>query len=203
MITLKRFRRIEKALLGAGHHLDVAWSEQLSPPKSAEEFAEAAVYVIVNSGMKYAVAQAIYLRCLARLHSEKKVRRSFGHKGKARAIDWIWQRKKELFAAYLAASDKLEFCGSLPWVGPVTKYHLAKDLGLDVAKPDVHLARLAERDRTTVARLCRRLSGQTGYRQATIDTLLWRACATGILDSKRYAESGWKAAFRGRPLIEH
>ena len=86
---------------------------------------------------------------------------------------------------------------------PTTKYHLAKDLGVDVAKPDVHLARLATRDRTTVARICARLARQTGYRMATIDTILWRACATGILDSKRYELEGWRAAFRGRPRIQH
>lgn len=203
MITLRRFRRLEGALHEAGYREDSTWAEQLCPPGSAEQFAEAAVYVIVNSGMKYAVARAIYVRCLEKLQSGKKVGRSFGHAGKAKAIDTIWRRRQELFEVFQQAEDKIEFCASLPWVGPVTKFHLAKDLGLDVAKPDVHLARLARRDRTTVERLCRRLARATGYRAATVDTILWRACATGILDSRTYETEGWRAAFRRFPINDH
>lgn len=203
MITLKRFRRLEQALHQAGYAEDNAWAERLQPPKDADAFARAAVYVIVNSGMSYSVAGGIYRRCLEALWRKGSVRRVFRHKGKARAIDQVWETRKRLFEEYLASDDKLGFCEALPWIGPTTKYHLAKDLGVDVAKPDVHLARLATRDRTTVARMCARLARLTGYRLATIDTILWRACATGILDSRRYAVEGWRAAYRGEPKIEH
>lgn len=203
MITLKRFRRIEQALHDAGYVHDKPWAEQLGPPAHADAFAEAAVYVIVNSGMQYRVAQDIFGRCMERLWARGTARRAFGHPGKVKAIDRIWKNRQQLFDAYRLAADKLEFCQSLPWIGPVTSYHLAKDLGLDVAKPDVHLARLARRDRTKVARLCKRLAKLTGYRSATGDTILWRACATGILDSRRYELEGWRKAFRGRPTIQH
>jgi len=149
------------------------------------------------------MAEGIYARCLGALDRSGTTRRVFGHKGKARAIDGIWRDRERLFGEFSASGDKLVFCESLPWIGPTTKYHLAKDLGVDVAKPDVHLARLARRDRTTVARMCARLARQTGYRKATIDTILWRGCATGILDSKRYELEGWRAAFRGKPKIQH
>ncbi|HUE79669.1 MAG TPA: hypothetical protein VMN38_08560 [Sphingomicrobium sp.] len=187
---------LEQAIHGAGYADDSVWAEGLSPPINADEFARSATYVIVNSGMKYAVAREIYNRCLEALDRRGSVRRAFGHPGKARAIDAIWKKRHQLFEDYLAAEDKLAFCGSLPWVGPVTQYHLAKDFGVDVAKPDVHLARLARHDRTTVQRMCARLARQSGYRVATVDTLLWRACATGILNSRRYESSGWHAAFR-------
>jgi hypothetical protein len=203
VITLKRFRRIEQALREAGYADDNQWAEQLKPPADALEFAEAAVYVICNSGMHYRVAQDIFARCMASLRRKGTVRKVFGHPGKAKAIGSIWKEREQLFAAYRCAEDKVEFCQSLPWIGPVTSHHLAKDLGVDVAKPDVHLARLARRDKTTVAKLCAKLARQTGYRQATIDTVLWRACATGVLDSKKYEERGWRSAFRGKPKIEH
>lgn len=203
MITLKRFRRIERALQQAGYGDDSLWSEQISPPADAEQFAEAAVYVICNSGMHYRVAQDIFQRCMASLRRKGSVRKAFRHPGKSKAIGSIWKGREQLFAAYVDADDKLEFCQSLPWIGPVTSHHLAKDLGVDIAKPDVHLARLARRDKTTVSRMCAKLSRLTGYRQATIDTMLWRACATGIIDSKRYEAEGWKSAFRGKPKIQH
>jgi hypothetical protein len=203
VITLKRFRRIERALLEAGYAEDVAWSEGLKEPRDADEFAEAAVYVIVNSGMQYGVAQLIFARCQNALHRTGDVSRVFQHPGKAKAIRQIWRNREKLFADYRAAEDKLEYCQSLPWIGPTTSHHLAKDLGVDIAKPDVHLARLARRDRTSVARLCSKLAKQTGYRLATIDTILWRACATGIVDSKRYESDGWRASFHGEPKIDH
>jgi hypothetical protein len=39
--------------------------------------------------------------------------------------------------------DPLGVLQSLPYIGPVTCYHLAKNIGLQVAKPDHHLTRLA------------------------------------------------------------
>ena len=49
---------------------------------------------------------------------------------------------------------------------------------------------------TTVERMCRRLARESGYRVATIDTVLWRACEQGILNSLRYEAQGWRAAFQ-------
>ena len=124
----------------------------------------------------------------------------FGHPGKAPAIDWIWERRHELFEHYGAAEHKLAFLETLPWIGPVTRYHLAKNLGADEAKPDVHMERLARRDRTSTRTLCRRLARQTGYRIATIDSILWRACADGLLKSRVYEAEGWKAAFKPKAV---
>ena len=78
----------------------------------------------------------------------------------------------------IAAVDR---CASLPWIGDITKYHLAKNLGANVAKPDRWLVRLADAEKTTVDQLCRRLAIATGDRVATVDVVLWRACAVGVL----------------------
>ena len=199
MITLRRFRRLEQAICEAGYAEDISWSEALGPPEDAEAFGRAAAYVIINSGMKNEVAELIYAKCLKAIERGRSVTKVYGHYAKARAIDAIWQNRLRHFGTFVATDDKLAFCHALPWIGPVTQYHLAKDLGVDVAKPDVHLARLAVRDRTTVERMCKRLSKQSGYRVATIDTILWRACATGILNSRRYEAAGWRLAFRGKP----
>lgn len=81
-------------------------------------------------------------------------------------------------------NDLIAFYATLPWIGSVTKFHLAKNLGADVAKPDVHLVRLAVSNRETAQGLCERLAKETGYRAATIDLILWRACADGIIHSR-------------------
>jgi hypothetical protein len=196
MITLKRFRKLEAALRQAGYGETIDWSQNVQPVTTAEEFAAEAIYVICNSGMSNKVAAPIAVRCLVALAASASATTVFGHPGKSAAIDAIWQQRDELFSRYLAENDKVPFLSELPWIGPVTKHHLAKNLGADTAKPDVHLERLARRDRTTTHKLCLRLARQTGYRVATIDTILWRACADGLLSSRRYEAEGWEASFR-------
>ena len=194
-MTLNRFRLLEQALRANGYGAVIDWSESIRPPEDAEKFASCAIYVICNSGMRVTVAAPIAERCIAALMAGNSSTTVFGHLGKGAAIDDIWTRRHELFSRYLSENDKVEMLGALPWIGPVTKHHLAKNLGIDTAKPDVHMERLARQERTTTAKLCRRLARLTGYRIATIDSILWRACADGLLNSRVYEAQGWKAAF--------
>lgn len=201
MLTLKRFRAIEEAIRAAGFASVIEWSETIPAPEDADEFASEAIYVICNSGMKASVARPIYRRCLNALEAGESSKLAFGHPRKTAAIDTIWERRDELFAGFQAAEDKLAFCASLPFVGPITSHHLAKNYGVNTVKADVHLDRLAEAERRSVQDICQRLARQTGYREATIDSILWRACSEGILDSRGYLASGWRAAFKPPALI--
>lgn len=196
MITLDRFKLLEAAIRDHGFGPTIDWSESLAPPSNADAFAEQAIYVICNSGMANTVGVVIFSRCMTALCSGSSATRVFGHPGKSRAIDVIWQEREQHFAAYLSAPDKVNALRQLPWIGDVTALHLAKNLGADVAKPDVHMERLARVEGTTTEALCARLAVESGFRAATVDTILWRACAIKVLNSKLYEESGWDAAFR-------
>lgn len=160
----------------------------------ADAFAQHAIFAVVSGGMNAIVAERIYLRCMAALNASASATSVFKHPGKSLAIDHIWNERQRHYVGYVEASDRLLFLETLPWIGPVLALHLAKLLGHDVAKPDVHMERLARRERTTTAKLCRRLARQTGYRVATIDSILWRACADGLLHSQTYQREGWSAA---------
>jgi len=196
MLTLERFHHIEWAVRKAGYRDTIEWSEAIASVQDADGFAQAAIYVICNSGMRVTVAAPIAERCIVQLRNGQSATSVFGHPGKSEAIDLIWRDRADLFAAFEAADDKIAFCQTLPWIGPVTKFHLAKNLGIDAAKPDVHLDRLAKRENVTTEQLCARLARETGYRVSTIDTILWRACADGILNSRHYARYGWDDALR-------
>jgi hypothetical protein len=184
------FREIEDAVRAAGYADHIARSERLTAPTSAYQFATEAIYVIVNSGMRNSVARPIFERCIVALEATGSGKAVFGHPGKASGIDAIWAEREHLYVGYLAAEDKVAFLATLAWIGPITKFHLAKIFGGDFAKPDVHLNRLAEAEDTTAQALCERLASKTGYRAATIDLILWRACADNIIISK-----GWPATF--------
>lgn len=181
-------------LNGESVHAHINWSETVEPPSTAEDFALEVIYVICNSGMKHTIARGIYERCrTALLNGETTstetraligLPKIFGHDGKTGAIDTIWFFRDHFFADYVAAEDKVEFCGTLPWIGNITKFHLAKNFGADVAKPDVHLQRLADHHGTSPQALCEDLGRQMLLKARTIDLVLWMACAKGVLDPK-------------------
>lgn len=186
MIDATTFARIIDELGDVGR-ADIDWADGCRPPDSAERFAEEAIYVICNSGMKNTVARRIYDDVMPTVRNGLGAKFAFGHEGKCRAIDLIWRDRARLHAEYMAQPDdarRVWYCSTLPWIGEITKYHLAKNFGVQVAKPDVHLQRLADLEQTTPQALCERLAVETGYRVATVDVLLWRACANGLINSR-------------------
>lgn len=183
MITAGDFSDLICAL-GKQAEEDITWAEHLCPPMDADDFAYEAIFVICNSGMKNTVARQIYQRCAAALQAGAPVFEVFKHPGKAAAIATIRRDREALFLGYCASTERLAYLESLPWIGRITKYHLAKNFGLQYAKPDVHLQRLADREGCTAQALCERLAAEVGLRVATVDTILWRACANGIMDSR-------------------
>lgn len=73
--------------------------------------------------------------------------------------------------------DPLRELQRLPFIGPVTSYHLAKNLGFDVAKPDRHLIRLASQHGfASVEALCTAVGCQVGEPASVVDIVLWRYC---------------------------
>ncbi len=193
-LTLAQFRELEAVLRARGFNEMIEWSETIMPPTEARTFAREAIYVICNSGMNFITANGIYWKCVRALNRRQSSSTVFGHPGKTKAIDHIWRHRNVLFAAFEIAENKLAYCHTLPFIGDITKHHLAKNLGLDTIKPDVHLMRLARAERVSPVALCARLAYQTGYRQSTIDSILWRACADRYLVSNIYEAEGWAAA---------
>jgi hypothetical protein len=191
-ITLVQFRQIEAVLIDNGYRDIIEWSEAIPPCPDAKAFALEAIYVICNSGMRFLTANMIYWKCVDALRARQSATTVFGHPGKGPAIDTIWRDRRKLFRGYQLADNKLAYCAKLPWIGPITKYHLAKNLGVDVAKPDVHLLRLAKVEGNTVVDMCERLAKQTGYKVSTVDSVLWRACADGYIESRSLRVMGWE-----------
>jgi len=131
------------------------------------------VWVIVNSGMKNQVAQGIYDRYFQSGQNLTKI----GHPGKRKAIAQAKRKFMHWYMALKKAEDKVEYLQTLPWIGPITKYHLARNVGLDVVKPDRHMVRLAEYfNFNNPHELCQWLVERTNWRIGTIDVILWRYC---------------------------
>jgi hypothetical protein len=67
----------------------------------------------------------------------------------------------------------------LPWIGPVTRYHLARNVGLlECVKPDLHLARMAEHwGYPGCLEMCEDLRPE-GMPLGIVDLVLWYAAST-------------------------
>ena len=62
-----------------------------------------------------------------------------------------------------------------PYMGPATSFHLAKNLGLPLAKPDRHLVRVARKTGfPSPAVMCDRISQVVGDKVPVIDLVIWR-----------------------------
>lgn len=182
LFQLQSFHDIVAALGRLGYD-EITWTEAIGLPQNEDDFALKLAFVIINSGMRFTVARGIFERVKRALLADKSASTAFKHAGKTQAIDRLWNERATYYALFLHAPNKIEFLGRLPWVGPITKHHAARNFGVDTVKPDIHLDRLSKALGTTPILLCGQLATHTGLRIGTIDAVLWRACALGLLDS--------------------
>lgn len=69
----------------------------------------------------------------------------------------------------------IEAISEFPFMGSVTAYHLAKNIGIDVAKPDRHLERMAAiAGRRSAAEMCFEIAQMVGDKVSVVDLVLWR-----------------------------
>ena len=174
-MTKTEYTNLKQKIIAAGYSEEIDWAASLKPCDNAALFALEAMWVILNAGMKNQIARIIEERIYDAMTYGQPISSAFGHEGKVKAIEYILANKIQLFDTFQKTQDKLQFLKSLPWIGDITKYHLAKNLGIDVVKPDRHLTKIAEKENKTPHELCKEISDLTGDSLATVDTVIWRA----------------------------
>ena len=116
-----------------------------------------------------------------------KAKEIIGHKRKIEAIlstaKWLRRLSEEQFRRFLLDGGKnVDLFKRLDYIGDITKYHLAFCLGVDVSKPDVHIARFANHFNRDPLTVCKELSEETGHPIRIVDAILWRAAERGVLN---------------------
>jgi hypothetical protein len=154
------------------------WSQGLDFDKiDVNTFFAEYCWAVLCSGMKVTVARLMQERLFrGGFHPER-----IGHPLKRRALEEAWQKYPEWFAHLRSLrgrpEEQVEYLDSLPHIGPITKLHLAQNIGLEVAKPDVHLQRVAKRfGYESVQEMCEVIAAVTGERVRTVDLVIWRRC---------------------------
>jgi nickel-dependent lactate racemase len=176
-----KYLDLKQAIIEKGYESDIIWAENVKKCDNSEDFVLQFIFVVCNSGMKAQIAIKIYERILQAICEDKDISEAFGHKGKVSAIKEVIENQRKIFHDYFLSDNKVEFCKSLPWIGDITKYHLAKNLGIDCVKPDRHLVRIANTYNTTPLEMCQKLSEITGDKLNTVDTIIWRAANLGLI----------------------
>jgi hypothetical protein len=103
---------------------------------SADVFADAAILAICSASVTAGAGRRSFERCRVALRSGSTARLGFRHPGKAGAIDAIWRERHRLHREYQASADKLAYLATLPWIGPVTRRSLARNLGLPTGEDE-------------------------------------------------------------------
>jgi hypothetical protein len=181
MMDASKYLDLKKKLINKGYDWEIDWSEDLDQCEDSATFCQEFIWVVCNSGMKNQIAEKIYKKILNAIIDRVDISEVFCHEGKVSSIKYVIKNQTKLFGEYLAAEDKVKYCESLPWIGKITKYHLAKNLGVDCIKPDRHLVRIAKECKKDVFEMCKEISDIVGDKVRTVDVVIWRAANLGLV----------------------
>lgn len=172
---LEYYRMAYNRVVAAGYQSEINWCKDMTSfdDCTPEVFFKEYVWCVLNAGMKEQVARKIYDKFMEVGNTE-----TIGHLGKRAAIKRGIVEYPQWFRMLQGAPDKIEYLETLPWIGPITKYHLARNIGIDCVKPDRHLVRLAEQmEFKSPLEMCLEIQKiYTTERLGTIDVVLWRDC---------------------------
>ena len=167
-----------------GYDEEIMWvARLLDGRKKIDEdlFFEEYAYVVLNAGMREQTARKIYQRFIEGGRDCNVV----NHLGKRKAlVEGLANYKhwyKEL-QEQKTADDKIEYLETLPFIGKITKYHLARNIGIDAVKPDRWLERMAKRyNHSSPKDMCIEIQKEIGMSEplGVIDVVLWRWCNLG------------------------
>lgn len=169
-----------KEIVMENHSKEIEWCKNIrlsdiTPWRFYQEYS----WVVINSGMKNRVAEGIHSRFWHGFQGEWEYSdpdfNAVRHQSKNRALQTVYQDLATVFNQLKSAPDRLEYLETLPHIGPVTKYHLARNLGIDCAKPDRHLVRIAAFfGYDDVQKFCQEIADKTGDRIGVVDLIWWR-----------------------------
>ena len=184
---------LKEFVIRAGYSHEIDWQADVTLDNTTEtDFLRESAWVVLSAGFRESVVRKVFPAvsdAFLHWHDAKQICTRlerctrdglavFGHRGKIDAICQI------ITVVAISGFEDVKlrvqkrgvgFLKELPYVGPVTAYHLAKNLGLAVAKPDRHLVRIAQAfGCRSPAELCAIVSKEVGDPASVVDLVFWR-----------------------------
>jgi hypothetical protein len=187
------YRNAEKHIRAAGFGWELDWQRRRSfEALTEQDLLRESAWVVLCSGFREAIVRNVFdyiSLCFCDWESAAEISRhqrtcidtaawGFSNRRKLQAIasiaDLIHDHGFETLRNQLS-EDPISRLQIFPFIGPTTSWHLAKNIGFNVAKNDRHLARLALLHGFSDAHaLCELIAETTGEPLSVIDIVLWR-----------------------------
>lgn len=187
------FYTAKQKVIEMGYSTEIDWQDKVSFNNITEvDFLREAAWVILSSGMREVIIRKKFPE-ISKSFFEWESSRTivmfqdqcrndalciFNHSKKIEAIIQIAIHvfNKGFLSVRNEVQEKgINYLMQLPYMGPVTSYHFAKNIGLPVVKPDRHLTRIAKLlGYTSPYVMCSDISRLTDERIQVIDIVLWR-----------------------------
>ena len=174
-----------------------------------EEFAYEVFYVICVAGFKQDYAKKMCEKIIAVIEEKngnisiEDLNKIYGNKNKVKSIFDVWENRRfyqEKFYTFKNIDEKVNYLGTLPYIGNITKFHLARNLGLNFVKYDIWIQRLGvalygdenlvdlvnntkllPKIKEACDIMFENLFNLTLEKKGFIDVVLWRSCQKGLL----------------------
>lgn len=158
----------------------------------AKSFIKETAWVILNSGMRESVIRKIWTefsKAFYDWNDPKKILNTRGECYKNALKTFNYPRKIHSIIECISIISSKGFSNfkneiknkgvdvleELPFIGKITKYHLAKNVGLNYSKPDRHLQRISDHlNFVCVHDMCSIISKTTYEQESVVDLVLWR-----------------------------
>jgi hypothetical protein len=176
-----------------GYFDEIEWQDALCFEQVTESnFLKEVAWVILSGGMNENVIRGVFpalSKAFYNFESSYQIMKNrekclikgiryFNNPGKLNAIIEIAHQIDLLgFDLFVDKIKTLgvDFIKKLPYLGPVTSYHLAKNLGINIAKPDRHLVRIAANmGFGCPIEMCEELANLIQEKISVIDIVFWR-----------------------------
>jgi hypothetical protein len=183
----------EDAVIAHGFDWEIDWQAERRFERIQEtDFLRESAWTVLSAGFRESVIRKLFgplseafldWRSAGHIHERRReckvaALKVFGNERKISAIlDIAAIVAKCGFGTIRSRIDEdgVSFLQTLPYIGPVTAFHLAKNLGLPVVKPDRHLQRMARAAGfRSPLELCQEIANRTGDPIQVIDIVLWR-----------------------------
>lgn len=189
----ERYVYARNFVVNNGYEFELEWQASIRLPELTEqELLREIAWVILNSGFRESIVRRLFpdisdayfgfrsARVIARNseHCQRRASATFKYARKLQAISNCARFVDDMgFPEFVNAVEMhgVGFLQKLDFIGPITAYHIAKNIGVDVAKPDRHVSRLARALGFPGAEeLCQSISSMCNDTVAVVDTVLWR-----------------------------
>lgn len=188
---VRRYVIAKRQVVTAGFDAEIAWQHDAHVSRvTGRSFLRESAWVVLSAGMRESVVRRRFPLLAYALHdfrpraiehdslARSAALQAFNHQRKIDAILYIAGVAYRLGTRGLRRildRDPSSLIDSLPFMGPATSRHLAKNLGLPVVKPDRHLLRLASAAaRAHPDDLCGEIAIWIDDPIAVVDLVLWR-----------------------------